>query len=202
MTGCKPIGLKITPLPLPEVSHHCTSELSLSIPICVSLLSSAHLVKPGWLHEILELGTTPQDTTSPNGPSKLEYDFQLPKESQFAPAFDPTLPSVLKNRKKWCIDVKREDMFKGWRFMFVGEKGRETSSLMKQLVDRGGGAYEIFDVASGKMRFQQAVTKLKRKAANDDGNGLCIVAEEPSMRAAVGDKWDELVEILREQASY
>lgn len=90
---------------------------------------------PEWLTEVLHLGST---SSSADGPSTLELDFRLPAASQYVPASAPDLPPLLKSPMTWEPNQRRSGMLKGWRFVFVGEKGREVDAEARTLVERGG----------------------------------------------------------------
>lgn len=184
------IGVKVVQLPSPDVTHHLTQSLAITRPIVTSLLSAAQLVRQDWLTELIRVGSPTED--NPKGTSQLELTFSLPPESKFRPTFSPALPPALKMFKTWEPNEERLNMLRGFRFIFVGEKGREVDGDLRELVGRGGGEYEGFPVSSGKAQWHRILSK--GKAKTEGKKGLVIVAEEDVMRAAVGDAWDGLVD--------
>ncbi len=110
----------------------------------------------------------------------LEFEFLPPSETKHPPSFAPTLPSALKVSKVWEPNQERENMFKGWRVLFVGEKGREADQDLLQMLDAGGAEYEVFDVTGGEKKWKQVLGKNKRKASK----GLSVVADEETMQVA------------------
>ncbi|KAL5480353.1 hypothetical protein ACEPAI_1623 [Sanghuangporus weigelae] len=191
---CASLGVKVVSTPRPEVTHHLTSTLSVSTSIAISLLNRAHIVRPDWLTELLHLGET---TTSPDGPSVLESDFRLPIVSQHVPKADSDLPSLLKSLSLWEPNERRTGMLKGWRFIFIGEKGREVDTETRTLVEQGGGEYEVFDVSGGLTRWKQSLSRNRRKADAEGGRNLSIIGDTDSLKIAVGEAWNGMLEELR-----
>lgn len=180
--------------PRPEITHHLTSTLSTSTPIATALLTLAHIVRPEWLNEVLHLGST---SSSADGPSALESDFRLPAVSQYVPASASTLPPLLKSPMVWEPNQQRSGMLKGWRFVFVGEKGREVDAETRTLVERGGGEYEVFDVSTGKSRWNQSLSRNKRKVDSEGGKGISVVADTETLQIAVGNAWEGILEEMK-----
>ncbi|KAL5514111.1 hypothetical protein ACEPAG_2872 [Sanghuangporus baumii] len=191
---CASLGVKVVSTPRPEVTHHLTGTLSVSTSIAISLLNRAHIVRPDWLTELLHLGET---TTSPDGPSVLESDFRLPIVSQHVPKTDSDLPSSLKSLSLWEPNERRSGMLKGWRFLFVGEKGREVDTETRTLVEQGGGEYEVFDVSGGLMRWKQSLARNRRKVEAEGDRNLSIIGDSVSLKIAAGEAWNGMLEELR-----
>lgn len=73
--------------------------------------------------------------------------------------------------------------------LFIGEKGREVSLEMRDLVKRGAGEYECCAVEGGRKALHSVLAKGKGK-----GKNLVLIADEPAMGAAIGkEAWMELV---------
>lgn len=73
-----------------------------------------------------------------------------------------------------------------YRFIFVGETGREVGSEYRTLVERGGGELETFDVSAGVEKWSKTIEKGKKWATK---NGrLVLVADSELMEKAVGQK--------------
>jgi hypothetical protein len=156
-------------------------------------------VKPEWLNEIIRLGNLPINDNPSNG-SSLEQVFALPPETKFRPTFGAALPTSLKVFKVWEPNEERMNMLRGYRFLFVGEKGREVEGAMTELVARGGGHWAAFNVASGRKEWHHVLAKEKAKhaKANEKQKGLVVVADPKAMAVAVGhDQWKELVDEAR-----
>ena len=175
-----------------EETHHLTPLLRIAPSILTSMLRTSQLVTFDWLTDYLRLGLEPRDSTSPL--TALEYEFIPPLESKFRPAFDPSLPPELTKFKPWEANEERSSMLKGWRILFVGEKGRETDADILKMIEVAGAQYEVFDVSGGERKWKQALQKSKRKATK----GLSIVANGEVMRVAAGEDWDTIDEALRE----
>lgn len=185
--------MKLVATPSAKVTHHLTNALSITPPLLTSMLTTAQLVTPDWLSALLRFGGQPKEPGSPL--TTLEFEFILPAESKYRPPFDPSLPSALKKSfKPWEANEERANMLKGWRVLFIGEKGREADKELLAMLEAGGAEYEVFDVAGGERRWNQALEKNKRKAPK----GLSVVADEERMRVVAGDDWDIIEEILIE----
>ncbi|KAH8105460.1 hypothetical protein BXZ70DRAFT_920948 [Cristinia sonorae] len=188
--ACAENGISFVMTPHPSVTHHLVSSYSLKAAIAASLLSLAHLVKPDWLEALLALGETDDTSTS-----ALERSFSLPRISEHRPEYSPSIPSSLKSISVWEPNESRADLFRNYRFIFVGEKGREASADEKDLVKRGGGEYECFTVSGGQKAFHNILAKGSSKAKK-----LVLVADEHSLGIAVGkESW---MEFVREAADY
>ncbi|EJD00470.1 uncharacterized protein FOMMEDRAFT_30502 [Fomitiporia mediterranea MF3/22] len=191
---CASLSVKVVSTPRPEITHHLTPTLSMTTLLAISLLTRAHVVRPEWLNELLYLGGT---TSSADGPSVLESDFRLPPVNQYVPKYDSTLPASLKNPSMWEPNERRTGMLKGWRLLFVGEKGREVDAETRALVERGGGEYEVFDVSGGLTRWRQALSRTKRKAASEGGRGLSVLGDLDILQISAGDSWSSMLEDLK-----
>ncbi|KAL6299140.1 hypothetical protein BKA93DRAFT_808038 [Sparassis latifolia] len=185
LQSCASLGVSMVVTPRAEVTHHLTPTYTLSPLIAISLISAAQFVKPEWLTDLLSLGE------SINGaPSMLEQKFVLPPVTKYHPAFSPMLPVALRSFHVWQPDEARVGMFRNYRFIFVGEKGREAQEMMRELVKSGEGEYECCSVDGGRRGLHQVLAKGKGKK-----RALTLVADEDSIVAAVGDdRWQELEE--------
>jgi len=180
-------GVNVVPFPNPHVTHHLLSTYTANAAVAASLLSACQLVKPEWLNEIIRLGNLPTDTS--DGIS-LEHTFSLPPISKFRPSFSASLPPAQKVFKAWEPNEERLNMFTRYRFLCVGEKGRELESDLRDVIERGGGSFEAFDVKAGKTKFHRALT---RGQAKEDKKQF-VIAKEKGVLAAIGkDGWMELV---------
>ncbi|THH09964.1 hypothetical protein EW145_g1649 [Phellinidium pouzarii] len=191
---CASLGVKVVSTPHPEVTHQLTATLSATSLVAGSLLALEHLVRPDWLTELLHLGDSSASTDSL---STLEKDFRLPAEAQHRPAFAASLAPQLKTFSLWEPSNKRVDLFKGWRFVFVGERGRELDIETRTLVERGRGEYETFDVSGGATRWRQMLSRNKRKAEAEGGKGLGVIGDSEPLKLAAGDSWDNMQDVLR-----
>ena len=82
-------------------------------------------------------------------------------------------------------------MFVGYRFLCVGEKGRELDSDLRDVIERGGGSFETFDVEAGKIKFHRVLTRGQAK----EGKKQLIIWKEQNVQAAIGQEGcQELVE--------
>nr|VWP02121.1 BscN [Ganoderma boninense] len=183
---CADLGIHLVPTPHPDVTHHLTPSYTLTPAIATSLISAVTLVKPDWLNALLASGRSDE----PGELSLLEEHFVLPQTTKFRPGFSPSLPPQLKKYAIWEPNEERSGLFRGHRFVFVGEKGAETQNAMKDLVKRGEGDYECFAAANGKDAFRQVLAKARGRNAI-----LVPVATRDSVTAAVGkDGWSGLVQ--------
>lgn len=177
----------------PDVTHHLIPQFVSNPIVATSLISAAQFVKPEWLTEVIRLGNLPANDDPANG-SSLEQNFSLPLETKYRPSFSTTLPPPLKVFKVWEPNEERINMLFGYRFLFVGEKGREVDSAVIELVKRGGGEYEVFDASKGRKKWHQAMAKGKARQSQlaDRQKGLVIVADTKAMEAAIGKEgWEE-----------
>lgn len=178
-----PPGLKVVWKLHPSVTHHVTPELSLDPAVATSLLSLTKFVTPDWLQTILRRGSSSDPSLS------LEHEFILPSLSQFRPTLSPNLPTSLQSYRSWEPNEARVDLFKPFRFIFVGERGREVAEEYIELVRRGGAGYSCCAVQGGRKALHNALAKGKEMEQE-----LVLVANIAAMIAAVGqDEWDELV---------
>ncbi|KAI5122259.1 hypothetical protein M0805_007123 [Coniferiporia weirii] len=191
---CASLGIKIVSTPRPEITHHLTQLLDTTQAIATSLLNSTHLVRPDWLTELLHLGET---AASADLPSVLETDFRLPAEKQHRPSFSPSLPAPLKSYTLWEVSDVRMGLLKGWRLVFIGEKGRELDIETRTLVERGQGEYEAFDVDGGATRLRQAIARNKRKSGTEAWKGISIIGNPETLKVAAGDLWDAMQDVLK-----
>lgn len=183
-----------------SITHHLIPQYAANPVIATSLLSAAQFVKPEWLNELVRLGSLPVGSDPSNG-SSLEQVFTLPPETKFRPTFATALPASLKVFKAWEPNEERVNMFRGYRFLFVGEKGREVEEMMTELVRRGGGEREVFSVDGGRQKLHRILAKGKAKLANmpENKKGLVLVADAKAIVTAVGSKeWEELVDEANE----
>ena len=158
-----------------------------------SLLSAAHLVKPEWLSELLDLSLlNPRES-----PRALEHTFALPPEGRFRPGFAAALSSELKTLRLWEPNEARLNMLKGYRFVFAGEKGLEVPAGYREVVKRGGAEYEAFSVNAGVVRWRKALTRAKALAEEKNAK-VVLVADGGAMELVVGaDEWDEIVSVAK-----
>lgn len=193
------VGIKIVASVLPEVTHHLVTMLSATSAVVGTTLIPAQLVKPDWLTELLRLGDEPYDIPQSQAVepdptqsrSALEYELTLPSETQYRPPFSPSLPPELKTLKTWEPKPERQNLFNGWRFVFIG---RELDTDTRAVVERGGGEYEAFDVSGGPIRLQQTLERNRRKAEK----GISIIGDSETLKAAAADSWSSLEDALRE----
>ncbi|KAK7679065.1 hypothetical protein QCA50_018010 [Cerrena zonata] len=201
--GCSKLGISLVVVPHPSVTHHLTPTITLSPQITSSLLTLAHLVRPDWLTTLLTQGIAPyvtQDTqldepSPPERPSRLEANFTLPRLSDYKPDFSPAIPSSMRSMKIWEPDESRLNFFSGKRFIFVGEKGREVSLDLREVVKRGGAEYECYAVEGGRSGLHAVLAKGQGK-----GKPLVLVADEHAMGIAVGQ--EQWMDIVKEAAEY
>jgi hypothetical protein len=177
----------------PEITHHLVPSCALTPGHMISLLSAAQLVKPEWLSELIALSTlNPQESTR-----ALEHNFSLPPESKFRPGFAAALPQTYKTLKTWQPNEARLNMLKGYRFVFVGEKGLEIPAGYRDLVKRGGAEYESFTVSTGVVRWRKALFRAKTLAEEKNGQ-VSPVADMDAMELATGaEEWKEFISIAK-----
>lgn len=181
-----------------DVTHHLVPSYALTPAHMTSLLSAAQLVKPEWLTELIDLSILdPRES-----PRALEHTFALPSESKFRPGFVSDLAPTLKTIKTWEPNETRLNMLKGYRFVFVGEKGLEIPAGYRDLVKRGGAEYEAFTVSVGVVRWRKAL--VRTKALAEEKNGKAVpVADGDAMELAVGaEVWEEMVSVAKRCARW
>lgn len=191
------VGIKLSATQTAEVTHHLTPMLSISPSILSSLLRTTHIVHPDWLTEYLRLGDSEKldhGASEEGSLTTLEFEFLPPSESKHRPTFASNLPPSLQSFKAWDRNEERYGMFKGWRVLFVGEKGREADQDLLQMLDAGGADYEVFDVSSGEKKWRQVLAKNQRKASK----GLSVVADEETMLVAAEVDWKVINDVLKE----
>ena len=176
------------------ITHHLTPQFASNAIVATSLVLAAQLVKPEWLTEVIRLGNLPANDDPANG-SSLEQNFSLPPETKYRPSFSTTLPPPLKVFKAWEPNEERINMLLGYRFIFVGDKGREVDSAVIELVKQGGGEYEVFDASNGRKKWHQALAKGKARQSHpaEGQKELVIVANAKATETAIGkEAWEDL----------
>ncbi|KAK0187103.1 proline-rich protein [Armillaria mellea] len=190
LESCAALGIKVVHISNPDVTHHVTSTLSAMVSIATSLISACQIVKPEWLSEVLRLGSLPS-----HDPSSLESHLKLPLASKYRPTFSSALPEKHKTADVWNPNEERLHIFKDYRFMCVSEKSREIDSELRELLERGDGAIETFNVQDGGAKWRKALSRGYAK----ESVKMVTIASEDAMVAAVGsESWRELLEIARE----
>ncbi|CCM00035.1 uncharacterized protein FIBRA_02061 [Fibroporia radiculosa] len=135
LQDCSELGICMTPAHRPDVTHHLTPTYSLTPDLAASLVAVACIVRPEWLTEVIRLGSSTNAA-----PSALEESFSLPPTHKFYPSFSPSLPISLRTFGKWGQNEARVALFRGFRFIFVVEKGREIQEAMRALVKQSEGS--------------------------------------------------------------
>ncbi|KAK0218837.1 proline-rich protein [Armillaria fumosa] len=190
LESCAALGIKVVHISNTNVTHHVTSTLSATVSIATSLISACQIVKPEWLSEVLRLGSLPSDD-----PSSLESYLKLPLASKYHPTFSSALPEKHKTADVWNPNEERLHIFKDYRFMCVSEKSREIDSELRELLERGDGAIETFNIQDGGAKWRKALSRGHAK----ESVKMVAVASKDAMVAAVGsESWQELVEVARE----
>ena len=187
----------------PNVTHHLSPTFHVSSSIAHSLLLAAQIVTWEWLREIVHLGELNGGGTS--GGISLEQSFALPPVMTFHPSFPPSLPTALRKLEVWEPNEERLNMFAGHIFLFVGEKGREVKADLKEVVLRGGGEYEGFDVNGGRRKWQQLLAKGQRRVSQMPQNrkGLVLISSHEDMTLAVGkDIWKEFTDEAEKYSTF
>ena len=179
------VGICVRPTPHPGITHHLVPTLTLTAELALSLITLATPVTPAFLTDLLKSGT--------GHPSALEQAFLPPSADKYRPPFAPTLAPALQVFAKWAPNEARIALFNGFRFIFVGERGREVQEATRELVRRAQGEYECVACEGGRA----ALSKVLRKG-RDRGKILVLVGEEGALVPAVGkDGWEELVDEAR-----
>ncbi|KAG5646780.1 hypothetical protein DXG03_002156 [Asterophora parasitica] len=177
--------LQIVHIPNPHVTHHIVPSYTAQPLVAASLLSACHFAKLEWLTEVIRLGTLPKVAQG----ISLESSFDLPPLNNYRPTFSPSLPTSQKEFRVWEPNEERLMMFSTLRFLYVDEKARIGD--YKEVIERGGGSFETFDIAGGQSKFHRALARGQAK----EGKKQVVVGKEKSISAAVGkEAWRELVE--------
>ncbi|KAJ3518417.1 hypothetical protein NMY22_g13692 [Coprinellus aureogranulatus] len=161
-------GINLVSQPSPEVTHHLTPSLSATASLAASLITTAQLVKPEWLEDLVKLG---------------DEAHRLPAVTKYRPQLDASLEERHKQLKVWEPNEERLHIFKAYRFLCVGEKAREVPLDLRQMIARGDGTLESFDIHLGVEKFRLALRRGKSK----EGKKLVVVGDEALLKAAVGE---------------
>ncbi|KAF9242787.1 hypothetical protein BU15DRAFT_43327 [Melanogaster broomeanus] len=189
---CIAMGISVLTSASSLATHHLTPKYELTIPSTTSLLSATQLVKVEWLHELIRLGSMPDDT-HPLKLTPLEHFFNPPLESKYRPVFSPALSPSLKSFKFWEPNEERLHLLKGYRFVLLGDSDGEVDRDMRELITRGEGEYEGFPMTAGQAKWRQMLAKANRKL-EEVGLKVVIVARERIVQVTVGSvKWQEMV---------
>ncbi|KAH0580358.1 hypothetical protein H2248_001859 [Termitomyces sp. 'cryptogamus'] len=184
IADCASLGLHVVHIPNLHVTHHIAPSYTAQPIIAASLLSASQFVKLEWLAELLRVGTLRKGSQD-----SLEHNFELPPLNKYRPAYSPSLPTSQKEMRVWEPNEERLNMFSAYRFLYVDEKNRIGD--YKEVIERGGGSFETFDAAAGKLKFHRALTRGQAK----EGKTQIVVGRKKSIIAAVGkEPWKELVE--------
>ncbi|KAH9984922.1 hypothetical protein BJV77DRAFT_1086941 [Russula vinacea] len=179
--GCASLGIHVVRTLHPDVTHHIVPSYALTPAHMTSLLSAAQLVKPEWLSELLALSILDPRESTQQVPPRLRR--------RTSPTF--------KTFKTWEPNEARLNMLKGYRFVFVGEKGLEIPAGYRDLVKRGGAEYEAFTLSAGVVRLRKALLRAKTLADEKLGK-VSPVADVEAMEAAVGaEEWKEIVSVAK-----
>lgn len=175
------LGISLVHAPNAQVTHHLTSTYTATPLLAASLLSACHFVKPEWLQELIKDANLPNDTSN--------QSFALPAVHKYRPAFSPSLSPIHKVFKVWEPNEERLNLLANIRFVCVGEKGREIESDLREVINRGSGSIETFEVHGGKAKWHKALTRGQAKG----GKKLVLVGDEKAIKAAVGQNgWTDL----------
>ncbi|KXN89540.1 hypothetical protein AN958_05566 [Leucoagaricus sp. SymC.cos] len=179
---CNELGVSIVYTPNSYVTHHILPTYVANASVAASLISAAQFVKLEWLLEILK------------NEGSLEDNFVLPSISKFRPTFSPTLNPSQKVFKVWEPNEERFNIFSGYRFLVFGEKTREIESDLRELIKRGGGFIETFDVAGGVAKLHKALARGQAKEKRQ----LVVVADVKDMKAAIGsEEWAKIATVVQ-----
>ncbi|TEB18787.1 hypothetical protein FA13DRAFT_1781109 [Coprinellus micaceus] len=160
---CTSLGINLTFQPSAEVTHHLTPTLTLAASLAASLISSAQLVKPEWLQDVVRLGDG-------------AHTLPVVTLAKYRPKLDANLDRRHQNHNLWDPNEGRLKIFRHFRFLCVGEKARE-------MIARGEGTLESFDIHMGVDKFRQAIMR----GQNKEGKRLVLVGDEVMLGAAVGE---------------
>ncbi|KAF8738562.1 hypothetical protein AX14_011043 [Amanita brunnescens Koide BX004] len=187
LQGCISLGINLVHTPSSGFTHHLVSSYTATASVAASLLSASQFAKSEWLREIIRLGSSAKDEP---GASQLEKDFTLPPLSKYRPSFSPTLQDSHKVFRVWEPNEERLNMLKGYRFFLVNENVKAPGSDIKDLIQRGGGAFEYIDIRSGKSKWHKALVR----GAAKDGQNLVLVGDQGSLKMAVDEReWQDLM---------
>lgn len=176
-------------VPHAEVTHHITTHYTADLPCSASLLSLCQFVKPEWLQEVIRLGSLPRGIDQSKG-SSLEDHFALPQENKYRPDFAPALSPAHKTLNIWVPNEERVNLFRTCRFICLHEKMTTADTELREVLHRGGGLLENFDIHSGIQKFRRALSRSQAK----EGKKTVVVGDLDSMQLAVGaDNWKELM---------
>ncbi|KAG6879104.1 hypothetical protein C0992_005130 [Termitomyces sp. T32_za158] len=184
IADCASLGLHVVHIPNPHVTHHIVPSYAAQPIIAASLLSASRFVRLEWLNEVLRRGALQKDSHD-----SLESNYELPPLSKYRPAYSPSLPTSQKEIRVWEPNEERLNMFSTYRFLYVDEKNRIGD--YREVIERGGGSFETFEAAAGKLKFHRALTRGQAK----EGKTQVVIGRNKSLIAAVGrESWKELVE--------
>ncbi|KAM6499381.1 proline-rich protein [Amanita muscaria] len=185
--GCTSLGINLVHTPQPQVTHHLISSFTPSAAIAASLLSASQFVRAEWLEEVIRLGSKADG--NPSGGASLEWDFALPLLSKYRPSFSPTLKDSQKAFNVWEPNEERLNMLNDYRFFLLAENRHETGSDMKELIQRGGGLYEVLEAHAGQSKWRQSFVRGNAK----EGQKLVVVGNSDSLKVALDEHdWQDL----------
>ncbi|KIL60029.1 hypothetical protein M378DRAFT_130929 [Amanita muscaria Koide BX008] len=185
--GCTSLGINLVHTPQPQVTHHLISSFTPSAAIAASLLSASQFVRAEWLEEVIRLGS--EADGNPSGGASLEWDFALPLLSKYRPSFSPTLKDSQKAFNVWEPNEERLNMLNDYRFFLLAENRHETGSDMKELIQRGGGLYEVLEAHAGQSKWRQSFVRGNAK----EGQKLVVVGNSDSLKMALDEHdWQDL----------
>jgi hypothetical protein len=183
------VGLKLVHTPDTEVTHHITTHYTADLPCSISLLSLCQFVKPEWLQEVIRLGMLPRGIDQSTG-VPLEDHFLLPHENKYRPDFGTNLLPAQKALNIWAPNEERVNLFRTCRFICLHEKITTTDTELREVLRRGGGLLENFDIHHGIQKFRRALSRSQAK----EGKKTIVVGDLDSMQLAIGgDSWKEFV---------
>jgi hypothetical protein len=155
------------------VTHHITPNFSPSAAIASSLLYNGQFVKPEWLTELIKSANDDQGS------------FSVPSETKYRPSFSTNLKKEHKTFKTWEQNEERLGLFKKFRFLCVGEKGREVDSETRGLIEAGNGGIEVVTISyDGDARG--TLKKALKRASAKEGKQIVPVGDVKVLGLAVG----------------
>ncbi|KAJ7644007.1 proline-rich protein [Roridomyces roridus] len=187
LKACAGLGIHVVHTFHSEITHHITDTFEPAFSQAISLLQSAKFVTQKWLDEVLRLGDLPMLNDA-----SLEKSFvELPDTAKYRPEFSPDLSTKHQKLATWEPNEARLKMFSKYRFILMAEGSRNINSELRNLITRGEGHPEAYDISGGPGKLNKAFTRGKAKT----NQNVVLVADIEACEAAIGkSQWNEIIQ--------
>ncbi|KAJ7505153.1 proline-rich protein [Mycena galericulata] len=191
--ACAALGIHFIHTPSSDITHHITSTYAATNSHALSLLTATAFVRSEWLDEVIRLGGLPLNS-DPSASVSLEEAWILPSVSKYRPNFHADLTPEHKTFKVWDPNEGRLKMFSSYRFLCLRDGKRDIDSELRDLLTRGAGKVDVFNVKEGTDKLRGALVRGKAKI----NQKVVLLADQEACKVALGnDGWNVVMELAK-----